>query len=86
MDENMTIEQARAEIVRLTEANTALTCERDTLSQNNTDLSAELENVRTLNQSLFQKLIAQNVDPEGKPEPEDNPPLSCEDFARTLKF
>lgn len=80
----MTLEEAQAEILRLTEANTELTNERDTLSQNNANLSQELENVRTLNQQYFNKLIAQSS-PQVKEEPEEETP-TCEEFAKTLNI
>ena len=78
-----TLEEARAEILRLQEENTALTNERDTLQGNNTQLSEDLERVRKLNQQYFNKLSAQYV-PEhsGKDEPET--PRTCEEFARSL--
>lgn len=80
-----TLEEAQAEIVRLTDALTERTNERDTLSQNNENLTAELQQVRTLNQQYFNRLIAQSSEPEGKKQEENEPP-SCEDFAKTLKF
>lgn len=80
----MTLEEAQAEILRLTEANTELTNERDTLSQNNANLSQELENVRTLNQQYFNKLIAQSSQ-QVKEEPEEEAP-TCEEFAKTLNI
>ena len=78
-----TLEEARAEILRLQEQNTELTNERDTLSQNNTQLTGELEQVRKLNQQYFNKLSAQFQDQEDK---NDNEPevQSCEDYAKTL--
>lgn len=80
-----TLEAAQAEIVRLTDELTERTNERDTLSQNNETLTAELDQVRTLNQKYFNKLIAQNTDPDGGQKEEDPAP-SCEEFANTLKF
>lgn len=77
-----TLEEAQAEVIRLQEANTELTNERDTLSQKNNTLSQELENVRKLNQQYFNKLCAQHL-PKEEPEKVDPVP-SCEDFAKTL--
>lgn len=81
-----TLEAAQAEIVRLTGELAERTNERDTLSQNNENLTAELNEVRTLNQKYFNKLIAQNSDPEDSGGQENTPPPTCEEFAKTLKF
>lgn len=81
----MTLEEAQEQIVTLTERVTELETERDTLSKNNTDLTADLERVRTLNQKYFEKLSMQTLT---KPEnnDEDKEPVSCEEFAKTIKF
>lgn len=81
----MTLEEAQARIIELEEQNTALTNERDTLSQNNTNLSNELESVRKLNQTYFNKLSAQ-YSPGGDPDPEEPEVPTCEDFAKTLNI
>ena len=86
MSKFSTIEEAQAEIIRLQEANTALTNERDTLSQNNTTLNQELESVRKLNQQYFNKLSAQFQDQEDKNDQEEKEVPSCEDFAKTLNI
>ena len=80
----MTLEEAQAEIIRLQEANTELTNERDTLSQNNENLSREIEQVRTLNQQYFNKLTAQYSEPVVEKDDEETP--TCEEFAKTLKI
>lgn len=80
-----TLEEARAEIVRLQGENTRLENERDTLSQNNVNLSQDLEKVRTLNQQYFNQLSAQYSKQEEEEKEEDDTP-SCEDFAKTLKI
>lgn len=85
MPEFNTIEEARAEILRLQDQVTELTNERDTLSQNNTTLTGELESVRKLNQQYFNKLSAQYSQEPGKPDNEEEP-QSCEDFAKTLNI
>lgn len=80
----MTLEEAQAEIIRLNEQVTELTNERDTLSQNNTTLTGELESVRKLNQQYFNKLSAQySHDGDKKDDDEEEVP-TCEDFAKTL--
>lgn len=81
-----TLEQAREAIVDLQARVTELTNERDTLSQNNNQLTQELESVRTLNQKYFNKLSAQFQDQEGKNDNEDKEAPSCEDFAKTLNI
>ena len=80
-----TMEEARAEILRFQEANTALTNERDTLSQNNTTLTQELESVRKLNQQYFNKLSAQ-YSPEDENNDEEKEVPTCEDFAKSLNI
>lgn len=80
-----TLETAQAEIVRLQEENTKLTNERDTLSQNNKNLTEELGQVRTLNQQYFNKLTAQYSKPDEDEDDEDEAP-TCEEFAKTLKI
>lgn len=81
-----TLEEARAEILRLQEVNTELTNERDTLSQNNATLTGELEQVRKLNQQYFNKLSAQYSPEQDKTDNEDEQVPSCEDFAKTLNI
>lgn len=80
----MTLEEAQAEIIRLQEENTGLRNERDTLSQNNENLSQELNQVRTLNQQYFNKLTAQYSDPAGEKDKGDEEAPTCEEFAKTL--
>ena len=81
----MTLEEAQAEIIRLQDANTELTNERDTLSENNATLSQELENVRKLNQQYFNKLSAQYSQEQDENNSDEEVP-SCEDFAKTLSI
>lgn len=82
----MTIEDAQEKILELQGKVTELTNERDTLSQNNKNLSSELESVRTLNQKYFNKLSAQFQDQEDKTKNDDKEVQSCEDFAKTLNI
>lgn len=81
-----TLEEARAEILRLQEVNTELTNERDTLSQNNKSLTGELEQVRKLNQQYFNKLSAQYSPEPDKTDNDEEQVKSCEDFAKTLNI
>lgn len=81
-----TLEEARAEIVRLNEQVTQLTNERDTLSQNNATQAQELESVRKLNQQYFNKLSQQFIPTEDKTNDDEPEVLSCEDFAKTLNI
>lgn len=81
-----TLEEAQAEIIRLNEKVTELTNERDTLSQNNTNLTGELESVRKLNQQYFNKLSAQYSQEPDKTDNDEEEVQSCEDFAKTLNI
>lgn len=79
-----TLEDARAEIIRLNEELSRSNTERDNYSNRVTELERENENVRELNQQYFLKLSAQ-YKPMTDSEPEDEEEvLSCEDFAKTL--
>lgn len=81
-----TIEEAKAEILRLNEELTERTNERDTLSKNNEALTADLESVRKLNQTYFNKLSAQYSEQEEEDDEEEKPPKTCEEFAKTLNI
>lgn len=78
-----TLEDARAEILRLNEELTKVTNDRDNYITKTNDLTKEVENVRALNQQYFLKLSAQYNKPTENDEPEDDTP-SCEEFAQTL--
>jgi len=82
----MTLEEAQAEIIRLQEANTELTNERNTLSQNNESLTQEVNSLRTLNQKYFNKLSAQYSEPDGGKKDDDKTTPTCEEFAKTLNI
>lgn len=86
MAEITTIEEARAEILRLNEQLTEVQNERDTLSQNNATLTGELDSVRKLNQQYFNKLSQQFVPNQPENQDEEKEPVSCEDFAKTLEI
>ena len=79
-----TLEAAQAEILRLNEQVTELTNERDTLSQNNTTLTGELESVRKLNQQYFNKLSQQFVNQDDSDQGDSDQEESLEDYAKTL--
>ena len=80
-----TLDEAQAEILRLNEELTAVKNERDTYSGKLTETAAELENVRKLNQTYFNKLNAQHNPNASDPDDndEDDAP-SCEEFANTI--
>lgn len=80
----MTIEEAQAEIVRLTDELNKANNDKETLSQNNANLTEEINKVRTINQDYYNRLMAQNSDPEGKQTEEDEEAPTCEEFAKTL--
>ena len=77
-----TLEEARAEILRLNEELSTAQTERDNYSTKVTELTSEVEKVRELNQKYFLKLSAQYT-PTTEPEDDEDVP-SCEDFAKTL--
>lgn len=79
-----TLEAAQAEIVRLTEELTATKNERDSYSAKITTMTGELENVRKLNQTYFNKLTAQHNPKPNEPDEPETP--SCEEFAKTLNI
>lgn len=80
----MTLEEAQARILELTEENQNLTTQNQTLSQNNETLTQENENLRTINQKYFNKLIAQET-PENKKDDEEPDKIpTCEEFAKEL--
>ena len=81
----VTLEEAQARIIALTEEVQTLTAERDSLSQNNETLKNESEELRKLNQTYFNKLIAQHKQEEEKEEEEETV-LTCEEFAATLNI
>lgn len=80
-----TIEEAQEEILRLQGVVTELETARDTLTQNNENLRADNERIRTLNQKYFERLCAQDTS-KTEPKDDDEEPVSLEDFARTLKI
>jgi FtsZ-binding cell division protein ZapB len=82
----MTLEEAQAKILELQEQNTKLTNEKETLSQNNADLSTELESVKKLNQQYFNKLSQQFIPTEDKNDKDEPEVPSCEDFAKSLNI
>lgn len=81
-----TLEEARAEILRLNDALTAMTNERDTLSQNNATQAQELESVRKLNQHYFNKLSQQYLPEADKNDNDEEEVPTCEEFAKTLNI
>ena len=80
----MTLEEAQQKILDLTEENQKLKQEKETLSTDKTNLEKDNENLRTINQKYFNKLIAQETEPNkpDKKDPEDVP--TCEQFAKDL--
>lgn len=85
MPELNTIEEARAEVLRLQEELATRTTERDNYATRVNELTQENESVRELNQQYFLKLSAQyKPNTREDEDDEDEEVLSCEDFARTL--
>lgn len=79
-----TLEEAQARILELDEEIERVRGERDTLSQNNNTLTQENENLRTLNQKYFNKLIAQDDIKNKQDDDEGEEVPTCEEFANTL--
>lgn len=80
-----TLETAQERILELEEELENVRMERNTLSENNSSLTTECENLRILNQKYFNRLVAQ--DNTGKPKEEEEPEImSCEDFAKTINL
>lgn len=82
----MTLEEAQAKILEQQETITQLTTEKETLSQNNNDLTTELESVKRLNQQYFNKLSQQYLPEEDKKDDEEKEVPSCEEFAQSLNI
>lgn len=78
-----TIEQAQERILELETQLTELTNERDTLSENNNNLSRDLEAARTLNQKLFERVTTKETTED---DDEGDDVESLEDFAKKLSF
>ena len=79
----MTLEEAQARILELTDENAQLKADKETLSKDNENLTKSNEDLRTLNQKYFNRLIAEEKPEDEDPEEEEETP-SCEDFAKTL--
>lgn len=78
----MTLEEAQEQILDLQGQLSEVQNERDSLSQNNETLAAELEKVRTLNQKYFNQLTAQYAPAAPTEEPEASETL--EEFAKKI--
>lgn len=79
-----TIEEARAEILRLQEELNTLTNERDSARETLTETEKRLQEVRDLNHKYFLKLSTP-ADPD-RDDGDDETPPTCEEFALTLKI
>lgn len=82
----MTLEEAQEKILELNEQVQNLTTERDSLSQDNESIKNECENLRTLNQKYFNKLLAQEVDAKKQSDEEGEEVPTCEEFAKTIEI
>ena len=80
----MTLEEAQERILDLEGQVETLTTERDKLSSDNTELAKNLENARTLNQKLFDRVRA-DTSTEASTDDEDDAP-TCEEFAKTINI
>ena len=80
-----TLEEAKAELVRVSEEYDKLENEKNTLSLNNEQLTNELNTVRTINQEYYLKITASHSEPE-EPEEEEPEETTLEDFAKTINM
>lgn len=78
-----TIEEARAELIRLQEEIVMLANERDAARESLAETERRLQEVRDLNHKYFLKL---STPPDPDPDDGEDTPPTCEEFARTLKF
>lgn len=88
-DDHNYVEQLQEQMLTLREDNDRLTTEHETLSSENENLRAENERLRNLNQTYFNRLIAQDESAHGNggADPDDEPEIpTCEEFAKTLKI
>ena len=79
-----TLEDAQSMILDLQQRLTEVETERDSLSQNNAQLSADLARVRTKNQEYFEKLSSYYSPTPDKPNEPEKEVESCEEFAAKL--
>ena len=80
----MTLEEAQERILELTEENQNLKQEKETLSGENENLKKDVNDLRTINQKYFNKLIAQDDTTKKEKEGEGEDVKSCEEFAKEL--
>lgn len=82
----MTLEELQAKVLELTDKVNDLSTERDKLSQDNEDLKKRNDELGTINQSYFNRLIAQESSDENindETDESDNV-LSCEEYAKSM--
>lgn len=80
-----TVEEARAEILRLNGELDKATKERENYTNRISTLEKDLEKVREINQEYFLQLQQQYIPTPTPAKDADEPDApSCEDFARTL--
>ena len=78
----MTLEEAQDRILELEGQLETVTTERDKLSSDNTELAKNLENARTLNQKLFDRVAVAKSEGASTEDEDDVP--TCEEFAKTI--
>ena len=81
-----TLEEAQARILELDEEIETLKGEKNKLSDDNKTLTETNENLRSLNQKYFNKLIAQDDTKTHNEGQEGEEVTTCEEFAKTLDF
>lgn len=80
----MTLEELQEQLLALKDQLEAEKIKNGTLSDDNEIQKTEIEELRTLNQKYFNKLMVQEEHP-GKNDEEEEPEIpSCEEFAKEL--
>ena len=80
-----TLESAQARILELDDQIKELTTERDSLSKDNESKDQTIADLRTQNQKYFNRLLAQDSDPETGEDEDEEPEIpTCEEFATEL--
>lgn len=81
-----TLEEARAEIIRLRDELSTANTERDNYSNKVNELTETLEKVRELNQQYFLRLSGDPLNNPKQREDDDPDVPTCEEFAATLNI
>ena len=78
-----TLEEAREKLLENTKTINELREQLKNLETQNSEKATEIESLRTLNQRYYLELAQGQAEEE--PEPKEEPKVSLEDFAKTIK-